>query len=858
MKTIKSIIGLMLTATALNASAALKVDNLKVNGVTNPIGVDTDQPLLSWRVSDGDLKGVEQTTFRVQIYSDPRCTKRVWNSKQQKSTDSWINAPILEGVGTKYYWTVEVRDNKGRMVISKKSWFITGLNGSGWSNAQWIGTGVKSQNGEAVIMRKSFTVGKKKILNARGYVAALGVFDLNLNGKRVGREGNDEGIIYDELKAGRTDVSKSVPYMMFDLTDYVSKGNNTVDVQLTDGWWCGKSAANPNSSAQKELMMKIMVMYNDSTVDSIVTDNSWQYTLDGPLRTADLYGGETYDATRTDQSSWTWKPVTVCTDYQGEIVPLQGPTIMAKPQNHGVSRTISINSHSKGDASYTELKALQLSKGDTAVIDMGQDMQGWIRLGFIGKKGTQITCQALTASNKVNGVLRYTASGNAKGEQYTPSATLLDFRHVKVFANDDITLNAVDGISIGSDIEEYSTFECSDPAINRLYDNIRQSQRTSFLSVPTNSSLRGDHIGWTGDAQLFCRTACYNADLRAFYRNWMADIRNAQSEDGAYPDAAPTSATNITSNTAFADAGIIVPWIAYQAYGNTDILDENYDAMQLYMTYLQSLNDEQWYYNGAGTTYGDWLADEETDARFVSVCYYAYVTDLMTHISIALGKEAEPEQYSALAQEIRKEFRKRFIADGELTVKTTTAYLLALHFNMLEDEEQYNKVKQQLRNKIVSDHYANTTGMVGTSILLQTLSEYDMNDLAYTMLQTSPYLKNEGKGTDLRGIASGETWLYRNMAGIDIDYTMPGFKHILLRPQPDNRTDLPAGQKRIDWARATVMTPYGEVSSSWTRKADGTIAYDFIIPYNTTATFFQPQPDGTTKEVQLTCGHWEY
>ena len=195
MKTIRTIIGLFLAATSLTASAALKVDNLKVNGVTNPIGVDTDQPLLSWRVSDGDLKGVEQTTFRVQIYSDPRCTKRVWNSKQQKSTDSWINAPILEGVGTKYYWTVEVRDNKGRMVISKKSWFITGLNGSGWSNAQWIGAGVKSQNGEAVIMRKSFTIGKKKILNARGYVAALGVFDLNLNGKRVGREGNDEGII---------------------------------------------------------------------------------------------------------------------------------------------------------------------------------------------------------------------------------------------------------------------------------------------------------------------------------------------------------------------------------------------------------------------------------------------------------------------------------------------------------------------------------------------------------------------------------------------------------------------------------------------------------------------------------------
>ena len=854
MKTIKAITCLMLTATTLTASAALKVDNLKVNGVTNPIGVDAEQPLLSWRVSDGDLKGVEQTTFRVQIYSDPRCTKRVWNSKQQKSTDSWINAPILEGVGTKYYWTVEVRDNKGRMVISKKAWFITGLNGSGWSSAQWIGTGMSSQNGEAPIMRKSFTIGKKKVLWCRGYVAALGIFDLNVNGKRVGREG-DEGTTYDELKAGWSDYTREVPYMMFDLTDYVSKGNNTADVQLTNGWYVSKSASNLNGHAQQELKMKIMVMYNDSTLDSIITDKSWQYTLDGPLRSANLMTGETYDATRTDQTAWTWKPVTVCTDYQGEIVPLQGPAIAAKPQQSPVS--VKVQSTSKGNTELSELKALQLSKGETAVIDMGKDIQGWFSLNLIAGKGTQITCKALTAK-ETNGEINYTASGNAKGEQYTPSATILNFRYIEVSADNDITLNSVDGISLCSDIEEYSTFECSDPAINQLYDNIRQSQRTNFLSVPTNSSLRGDHIGWTGDAQLFCRTACYNADLRAFYSKWMANIRNSQSEDGAYPDAAPTSAPNITSNAAFADAGIIIPWIVYQAYGTTEILEENYDAMQLYMTYLQSMNDGQWYYNGSGTAFGDWLASEETDARYLSVCYYAYVADLMTHISMALGKEAEPEQYSALAQEIRKEFRKRFIADGELTVKTTTAYLLALHFNMLEDEEQYNKVKQQLRNKIVSDHYANTTGMVGTSILLQTLSEYDMNDLAYTMLQTSPYLKNEGKGTDLRGIASGEAWLYRNMAGIDIDYTMPGFKHILLRPQPDNRTNLPSGQQRIDWARSTVMTPYGEVTSSWTRKPDGTIAYDFIIPYNTTATFFQPQPDGTTKEIQLTCGHWEY
>lgn len=911
---------MLMLIVAAPAFSALKVTNLRVNGLVNPIGVDNEQPLFSWTVSDGDMKDVEQTTFRVQIYTNALCSKRVWNSKQQKSNLSEINAPMLEGVGTKYYWRVEIRDNKGRMVISKPAWFITGLNGTGWSNAQWIGAEPTVKSSEAPLFHKSFKVAKKKILNARGYVSALGTFDLNVNGKRVGTEGTDGQTVYDELKAGWTEFRKEVPYMTFDLTDYIRKGDNSIDIQMSSGWWNGSIARDIYGKTQKEVMMKVMVMYNDSTLDSIVTDRTWQYTTDGPLRSADIYNGEEYDATRTNQNLWRWHPVSICNDYHGNVIAMQGPAVRVKPQYERQPRTAVIYNKIKHTGTtygaidtlktVTSLRQMHIDKGDTLIIDMGQNMVGWIDLNIIGDRGTHVTCRFAEMLNdngdasrlndgpagspyfqnlrSAKATVRYTLAGSAKGEQYHPSSTFMGFRYVKMYADADITLNSVNGTVVGSDINEYGEFQCSDSSINALYNNIRWSQRGNFLSVPTDCPQRDERMGWTGDAQIFSRTACYNADMRAFYEKWMTDLRNSQFEDGGYPDTAPFAHyASDHANAAWGDAGIIVPWIVYQMYGNTDILDQNYESMQLYMSYLQSLNDEQWYYNGSGTKYGDWLAYEDTEARYISVCYYAHVADLMSQISIALGKENEPDQYSTLASEIRKEFRRRFMPDGHLTITTQTACLMALHYNMLETDEQYNEVKQMLRDKIVSNGYRLSTGFVGTAILMQTLSEYDMADLAYDLLQqrSNPswlysvdlgattmwerwdsytkeggFNQHGGSMNSFNHYAYGVVgeWMYRNMLGIDIDYTRPGFSHILLRPQPDTRTSFPEGQHRIDWASAATITPYGRVSMEWRRDKNDKLTYDIIVPFNATATFYHPQPDGSTKEVELTCGHWTF
>ncbi len=912
------------------AIAGLSVTNLRVDGVVNPVGVDKDQPMLSWTVDDGNLKGVKQTMFQVQIYSNPRCTQRVWNSRSQRSTDSWIMAPAFEGVATRYYWTVTVSDNKGRRVISKPATFVTGLNGTGWDGAKWL-KGKKNdwnvQDG-ATVMRKRIDIGKKKVLTASLFTAALGNYEVYLNGNRLAYTDADSKPYYAELKPGWTDYTKEVPYMMYDITEQIQKGENMVGAQLTNGWWAGDIAGNYYNPDALAFMAKVYILYSDSTVATFVTDTSWETNTCGPLLYGDIYNGESYDARRnttwaslTDKSDG-WQNAQEYTGPVGEVVAFNGPLVRIRSEYNQTVKKITVWEGTKPTGTkYGEIdvkstpvlsaKGFTLHKGETAVFDLGQNMAGWPQFTVKGKSGTEIVCRFGEMLNDdgsdthindgpagsvwtynmrtAKTTLRYILNGDVKGETYNPSATFFGFRYISMTATDDVTITNLIGQFVGSDIDERAEFECSDPHVNQLYKNIRWSARDNFLSIPTDCPQRDERLGWTGDAQIFSRTACYNGDMRAFYHKWMRDLRSAQREDGAMPDVAPLGRYGNYGNAAWGDALVIVPWNVYLMYNDTEILDENYDAMQLYMTWLQSNISDQYSFNGAGTAYGDWLAYEELDKRYVSVCYYAYVADLMTRISMALGKEDDPDSYNALAESIREEFRNRYVVGQHLVHKTQTAYILALHFNMLEPGIQYENAVKELREKIQSNGYCLTTGFVGTSYLCPTLSEYGMNDLAYDLLlqHKNPswlyavdngattiwerwdsfkagegFNKHEWNMNSFNHYAYGAVaeWIYRDMLGMGPDHEDPGFHHIILAPKPDMRSDseIPEGQKRIEWARGTIQTPYGLLSSAWERDKNGKIKYTFTIPYNTTATFYKPLDDGTTETIELETGKWTY
>ena len=902
------------------ATVGLTLDDMRVNGVVNPVGIGEEQPVFSWHVADGDLKGVKQTSFRVQVFTDSRCTKKVWDSRSQMSHESNILGPALIGVGTKYYWKVTATDNKGRTIISKPAWFVTGLNESGWGGAKWLkGEELKwdNQNGATVVRHPISIDKKKKLMYVRVFAAALGEFDLFVNGQRVGREG-DEEIVYDELKAGVTDLRKQVPYMTFDITEMVEKGDNMLGAQMSNGWWSGDIARDLSKGKGLGFMAKVYVMYNDSTLDSLVTNESWEANNCGPLLYGDIYNGETYDGRKNyswatvGDTSTGWSPATIREDYAGEVVAFYGPTINVRKQYEQTFKKITVYQGTKDNGKkFGEIDVKQtyeplalaktgftLHAGETALIDLGQNIVGWPYLNVKGSEGTEITCRMAEMLNddgseehandgpagsayfqnlrSAKATMKYIMNGNALGETYHPSSSFFGFRYISLTATQDITIMDVKGQVVGSDIAEYATFECSNPEINQLYSNVRWGMRGNMLSIPTDCPQRDERLGWTGDTQIFARTACYNANMQAFYRKWMRDLVNCQSDEGAFPDTAPLGKFGGWGNAAWADAGIIVPWTCYLMYGDTDILEENYEAMERYMLWLQGNTDDTYLYNGAGIDYGDWLAYEPMDKRYIAVCYYAYCADLMARISIALGKEEEPDQYNALAQEIRKEFRQRFVKDDQLTVTTQTAYVLALHFNMLEGEAQYNNAKEALKQKIVDNGNKLSTGFVGTAYLLPTLSEYGMSDLAYTLLlqHENPswlYSVDQGATTiwerwnsfnTVDGFKSGENmnsfnhysygvvaeWMFRDMAGMNPDHEDPGFHHIYLDPKVDDR---------MDWMKASIMTPYGKLTSEWEKdKKTGKMKYHFIIPYNCTATFLQPKADGTKEEVTLECGKW--
>ncbi|MBQ8676146.1 MAG: family 78 glycoside hydrolase catalytic domain, partial [Bacteroidaceae bacterium] len=531
--------------------AGLSVTNLRVDGVVNPIGIDHEQPLLSWTVYDGDLKGVEQTTFQVQIYSDARCTKRVWNSRTQRSSDSWILAPALNGWGTRYYWRVTCWDNKGRQVISKTATFVTGLNGSDWEGAKWLKGNRQSwdkQDGATVLRKKINLTGKKKIELARVFAASLGVFDLYINGQRVGYEDPEGATQYAELKPGWTNYDKEIPYMTFDVTDMVKKGENMVGVQLTNGWWGGEISGN-HYPADRQLgfMAKVYVMYADSTVETFITDPSWEQNQCGPLLYGDIYNGETYDARR--DYSWTslsdastgWKPAETMTAPTDSVYAFEGPLVVIRNQYEQSVKKVTVWEGTKQTGTtYGEINVKNtidnpaklgfvLHKGETAIFDMGQNMVGWPQFTVKGNAGAEITCHFGEMLNDdgsedhindgpagsvwthnmrtAKTTLRYILSGNPKGETYHPSTTFFGFRYISMTATEDVTIMNLVGQVVGSDINEGATFECSDPSVNQLFKNIQWGARGNFLSIPTDCPQRDERLGWSGDTQMFSRTA---------------------------------------------------------------------------------------------------------------------------------------------------------------------------------------------------------------------------------------------------------------------------------------------------------------------------------------------------------------
>ena len=847
--------------------ASLGVTGLRVEYLSNPLGIDAPRPRLSWRLTSA-ARNTVQGAYQIQV---TRNGARVWDSGRVGSDASVFVSyagPPLES-RTRYVWRVRVWDATGRASAWAEGWWETGLLApSDWS-ALWIGPAPApgdSLPSPAPMLRRSFRVGGA-IEQARIYATSLGVYELHFNGRRVG----------DQLfTPGWTSYNKRLQYQTYDVTNLVRAGDNVVGAILGDGWYRGNLGFDGQRNVygrRLALRLQLEIRYRDGRVERVVSDPQWK-TATGPILLSDIYGGETYDA-RRERSGWStagyddreWAPV----------VALDPPSsTLIAPESPPVRRV-------------REFRPVSISRvGSETIFDLGQNFTGWARLTVRGQAGTTVTLRFAEVLNRDGSLYtdnlrrasqtdRYTLKGG-NDEIYEPHFTFHGFRYVGVSglpgAADTATIT---GVALSSDLAQTGSFETSDSLLNRLQQNIVWGQRSNFLDVPTDCPQRDERLGWTGDAQVFASTAAFNMDVAGFFAKWLGDAAADQHPGGSVtwviPNVLGGDSTNGAGTAGWSDAAVVVPWTMYIAYGDRGLLERQYPSMRAWVEYerRQAGPDFLWQ---PGWQFGDWLALHSDDPSypgattltdFIATAYFAHSTDLVARAARALGKESDAVQYEKLFQDVRAAFNREFVsAGGRVGENTQTAYALAIGFDLLPDSV-VAAAGERLAAAVRGRGMHLTTGFLGTPQLLPVLSATSHFDVAFGLLMQRSYpswlypitrgattmwerwdgIRPDSSFQDagmnsFNHYAFGAVgdWMYRTIGGLSFDAGEPGGKRVRIAPRPGG------GLTR---ARASLETGYGSLVSSWL--LDGQrFALDVTVPPNTVADV--TLPDATVGRVQ--------
>jgi alpha-L-rhamnosidase len=697
-------------------------------------------------------------------------------------------------------------------------------------------------------MRKSFTA-DKPVKRATAYATALGLYELRLNGERVGDV---------ELAPGWTDYKKRVYYQTYDVTKQIKQGENAVAAILGDGWYCGYYSYQGRRALygiDPRLRVQLNIEFEDGTAQIVGTDESWTCAY-GPQREADLLMGSAYDA-RKRNPGWD-KPSFDDSNWKPALMPSEQPKVpvQAHPGNP-------VRRHERIAA-----KAITEPKPGVYIFDLGQNMVGWVHLKLTDQKpGTKITLRHMEMLNP-DGTLYLTSLRGARAqdeyiargggeENWEPRFTFHGFRYVEVTGlSAKPSLDAISGVVVHSDMPRTGEFECSNKLVNQLQHNIIWGQKGNYLEIPTDCPQRDERLGWTGDAQFFIRTGAYNFDVSAFFTKWLVDLdQDSQFPDGSFADVAPDLLGG-HGNVAWGDAGIICPYTIYRVYGDKRIIEQHYDAMARYIEYLHKTSKD--FIRGQGA-YGDWLnLGGGAKSEVIGTAYFEHVTRRMSEMAAAIGKEDDAKKYAQLANKVRDAFIKAFVTpDGGIKESSQTGYALAFTMDLLPHDVRA-KAAERFVEEIKKKDWHLGTGFIGTPRLLPALTVAGKTDVAYrlfltdtfpswlfqvTLGATTMWERWDGwtpeKGFQDPGMNSfnhyafgsvGE-WMYRTVGGIDSDGV--GFKKIILKPQPG---------EGLEFARAKYRSIRGDIASEWKREGDA-LHVKFTVPPNTTATAYVPAKD---------------
>lgn len=848
----------------------LRVVELTCQSLIDPIGIDASVPSLSWKLESIE-RARKQTGYQILVASRGELLA-------ENKGDLWDSGRILSDETThisyrglelksndQCFWKVRVWDQDS--LVSEWSevgrWSMGLLRAEDWQ-AQWIGFDEAWADSTFEVVpwgndikrktefrplpcphfRKVFVADHKRLKSAVIHIAALGVYELYVNGKRISN---------DYFTPGWTDYRERIYYNSYDVNGLILPGENVISVILGDGWYAGAMARTGQYFYGDRLRVRaqLHMRHTDGTSNDVVSDGTWKAAY-GSIRYSDMQNGETYDA-RLEQENWGKSNFN--DDSWSKVLVMDSVTALLEAYP---SQTVQKMEELK-PASIVEYKP------GVYIVDMGQNFAGWAKLKVQGQSGDSVVMRFGEILNPDGSLhTRNLRTAGAKdvyvlkgdGEEiWEPRFTYHGFQFIEITGFPGVlTTDNITGIVLHSNLPPTGNFECSNDLINRLQQNIVWSQRSNYFEVPTDCPQRDERMGWTGDAQVFMRTGAYNMDIAAFFNKWIVDVVDGQKKDGNLPSMAPRIYKRVAAG--WGDAGIICPWTAFQFYNDTAMLAKFYPAMQRWMNYHVANSQD---FISTMDSFGDWQnVESETPIPVIATAYFKHSADIMAQIAHVLGDFKGAEQYAALSNQVFLAFNASFVTDSaRVDGNTQTAYLMALAFDLLPE----NKRRLANDHLIESIDWAGghlTTGILGTHLLLPVLSKSGKLDLAYDLLLKTDFpswgfqIENgantiwerwdsydvekglhEDSTNSLNHYAYGAVgeWFYSTIAGIESDG--PGFKQIIIRPQMGGG---------LTYARADYASILGKITSNWALK-DGAFHLEMVIPANTSATVYLPSSD---------------